>query len=195
VTEPQSATTRDIGVAINIPEPYGSELQDWRERLGDPNATRIVPHVTLLPPTPVANEALDDIEEHLRVVATRFQPFAIRLRGSATFVPVSPVVFVPLVQGIAECEQLETRVRSGPLWRDVQYTYHPHVTVAHDLPDDALYRAWTDLSSYDASFDVPGFTLFEQGPDKVWRPQRDFIFGGGGLPGPPEERFADHEGW
>ena len=84
------------------------------------------------------------------IVATTFRPFDIRLRGSATFLPVSPVVFVPLVQGIAECEQLEVKVRSGPLARDVQYTYHPHVTVAHDLPDDALYNAWTALSSYDA---------------------------------------------
>src|SRR4051794_35741494 len=93
--------TRDIGVAIGIPEPFGQELQDWRERLGDPNAMRIVPHVTLLPPTPVPAEDLADIEEHLRLVATTFRPFDIRLRGSATFLPVSPVVFVPLVQGIA----------------------------------------------------------------------------------------------
>jgi 2'-5' RNA ligase len=187
---------RHIGVAVNIPEPFGSELQGWRERLGDPNALRIVPHVTLLPPTPVANESLDEIEEHLRLVATKVRSFQLRLRGSATFLPVSPVVFVPLVQGIAECEQLEVKVRSGPLARDVIYTYHPHVTVAHDLPDDALYRAWTELSSYDASFEVLGFTLFEQGPDLVWRPQRDFTFGGGGLPGPPEQRYArDDEGW
>jgi 2'-5' RNA ligase len=189
-------STRDIGVAIGIPEPYGSELQGWRERLGDPNASRIVPHVTLLPPTPVATESLPTIEEHLRVVATSARSFTIRLRGSATFLPVSPVVFVPLVQGIAECEQLEQRVRAGPLWREVTYTYHPHVTVAHDLPDDALYRAWTELTAYDATFEVPGFTLFEQGPDLVWRPQRDFTFGGGGLPGPPEEKFARRdEGW
>jgi 2'-5' RNA ligase len=187
---------RDIGVAIGIPEPYGGELQGWRERLGDPNASRIVPHVTLLPPTPVSPEALQEIEEHLRLVATAFREFSIRLRGSATFLPVSSVVFVPLVQGIAECEQLEVKVRSGPLWREVGYSYHPHVTVAHDLPDDALLRAWTALSAYDASFQVPGFTLFEQGPDQVWRPQRDFTFGGGGLPGPLEDPVARHdEGW
>src|SRR5947199_7909031 len=96
-------SARNIGVAIGIPEPYGRELQGWRERLGDPNAKRIVPHVTLLPPTPVATEALPAIEEHLRKVASEEQPFQMRLRGSATFLPVSPVVFVPLVQGISEC--------------------------------------------------------------------------------------------
>jgi 2'-5' RNA ligase len=187
---------RNIGVALDIPEPYGSELQEWRERLGDPNAERIVPHVTLLPPTPVAAEVLPDIEEHLRGVAATFEPFDIRLRGSATFLPVSPVVFIPLVLGIAECEQLERAVRSGPLRRTIGYPYHPHVTVAHDLPAEALDRAYVEMSSYDASFRAWGLTLFEQGPDLHWRPQRDVTFGAGGLPGPTEERFAGHdEGW
>src|SRR3954447_4278897 len=161
-TAPLDPASRNIGVAIGIPEPYNRELQGWRDRLGDPNAKRIVPHVTLLPPTEVASDALPEIEEHLRLVAAEETSFTIRLRGSATFLPVSPVVFVPLVQGIAECEQLEATVRSGPLWRKVSYAYHPHVTVAHDLPDDALYRAWTELSAYDARFVAPGFTLFEQ---------------------------------
>jgi 2'-5' RNA ligase len=185
-----SEAIRSIGVAIGIPEPYGGELQRWREKLGDPNASRILPHVTLLPPTPVEECGLAEIEEHLRLVAARQDPFFIRLRGSATFQPVSPVVFVALSQGIAECERIEAWVRSGPLERPVGYPYHPHVTVAHDLPEEALARAYTELSSYDASFQVWGFSLFEQGPDLAWRPQRDFSFGRGGLPGPPEERFA-----
>jgi 2'-5' RNA ligase len=191
-----SSETRKIGVAVGIPEPFGAELQIWRERLGDPNALRIVPHVTLLPPTVVGNGALAEIEEHLRRVAARFRPFELRLRGSATFLPVSSVVFVPLVQGIAECEQIEAQVRSGPLTRSLDYSYHPHVTVAHDLPDEALYRALSELSEYDARFEVWGFSMFEQGPDLHWRPQRDFAFSSGGLPGPPEERFArTDDGW
>jgi 2'-5' RNA ligase len=191
-----SEDSRFIGVALDIPEPYGSQLQEWRERLGDPNAERIVPHVTLLPPTPVPPEVLPEIEEHLRTVAANFEPFDIRLRGSATFLPISPVVFVPLVLGIAECEQLERAVRSGPLRRTIGYPYHPHVTVAHDLPAEALDRAYVEMSSYDASFRVWGLTLFEQGLDLHWRPQRDVTFGAGGLPGPTEERFAGHdEGW
>jgi 2'-5' RNA ligase len=190
--------TRNIGVALGIPEPYNRELQGWRDRLGDPNARRIVPHVTLLPPTEVGSDALPAIEEHLRLVAKDEEPFEIRLRGSATFLPVSPVVFVPLVQGIAGCERLEVKVRRGPLSRELRFPYHPHVTVAHDLPDDALQRAFHQLADYEAAFDVRGFTLFEQGPDEVWRPQRDFMFGGGGLPGPieaPSPPAGDDRGW
>lgn len=188
---------RNIGVAFGLPEPYNRELQGWRDRLGDPNAQRIVPHITLLPPTEVGSDLLPEIDEHLRTVAAGEQEFEIQLRGSATFLPVSPVVFVPLVLGIADCERIEAKVRSGPLKRDLRFPYHPHVTVAHDMPDDALDRAFDALAGYHATFSVRGFTLFEQGPDETWRPQRDFVFGSGGLPGPagqPEERTADVEG-
>jgi 2'-5' RNA ligase len=191
---------RNIGVAIGIPEPYGRELQGWRERLGDPNAKRIVPHVTLLPPSEVMTSALERIEEHLRRIAADETPFDIRLRGSATFLPVSPVVFVPLVQGISECERLESRVRSGPLGREVSFPYHPHVTVAHDLPPDALDRAFESVRGYEATFRVWGYTLFEQDVDGTWRPQRDFVFGtessfgSAGAPGPAGPRQSD-DGW
>jgi 2'-5' RNA ligase len=177
---------RTMGVAIGLPEPCHSELQGWRERLGDPNAADIPPHVTLLPPTALPEPTLDDVEEHLRAVAAGESPFRMRLRGSATFRPVSAVVFVPVVQGIADCERVEGKVRSGPLQRRLKFPYHPHVTVAHDLGPDALDQAFDALADYDGLFPVWGFTLFEQDAGGVWRPQRDFAFGGEGLPGPVE---------
>lgn len=174
---------RDLGVAIGIPEPYLTELQGWRERLGDPNASAVPPHVTLLPPTSLDSSVLGEVEEHLRAIAARSRVFTMHLRGSGTFRPTSPVVFVPLCRGIGECEQLEASVRSGPLAREVAFPYHPHVTVAHDVPDPLLDRAFDELASYDARFSVWGFSLFEKGADDVWRPQRDFPFGEP-LPGP-----------
>jgi len=177
---------RDFGVAFGIPEPWTSELQGWRERLGDPNAAGIPPHVTLLPPTPLPEPALPEVEEHLRAVAAAERPFVMHLRGAATFRPVSPVVFVPLVRGSADCGRVQTKVRTGPLSRELDFAYHPHVTVAHDLPEPALDDAFTALSSYDAQFTVWGFTLFEQDPHGIWRPQRDYPFGAAGLPGPLE---------
>jgi 2'-5' RNA ligase len=174
---------RDIGVAIGLPEPYHAQLQRARERFGDPNAAQIAPHVTLLPPTRVATSALDEVEEHLAKVACDGEPFTIHLTGAGTFRPVSPVVFVEVRQGADECAQLAGAVRSGPLAREVAFPFHPHVTVAHDLPAEALDAAFAGVAEYDARFEVWGFTLFERGPDAVWRPQRDFAFGSG-LPGP-----------
>lgn len=174
---------RLFGVAINIPEPFNTELSKWRHELGDPQASAIPPHVTLLPPTPLPDDALPEVEEHLRAIAEDEEPFDIHLRGSGSFRPVSPVVFVTLADGSAGCAHIEARVRSGPLSRELHFDYHPHVTVCHDVPDDVLDRAEAELSPYDARFFVWGFSLFEQGPDQVWRPQRDFTFGRP-LPGP-----------
>lgn len=182
-TPPTGSLSRTIGVAIAIPEPYGGELQGWRERFGDPLARSIPTHITLVPPIPVDSEALPTIEEHLRLIAERERPFPILLRGTATFRPVSPVVFVALAQGISDCERIASKARQGPLACELSYPYHPHVTVAHDLPGSALDRAFADLANYEARFSVEGFSLYEHGPDGVWRPQREFPFGAS-LPGP-----------
>jgi 2'-5' RNA ligase len=85
---------------------------------------------------------------------------------------------------------VEGKVRSGPLRRALSFPYHPHVTVAHDLDEARLDRAFDALASYDARFKVWGFTLFERGSDEVWRPQRDFPFAPHGLPGPVPESAA-----
>lgn len=192
------SSLRTIGVAIAVPPPYGDELQVWRARFGDPLAEAIPSHVTLLPPTEVADGALDAIERHLLDVAALVSPFAVRLRGSATFRPVSPVVFVAVAEGISSCERLAARVRTGPLSRELSFPYHPHVTVAHDLDERALDEAYQALEHYACRFPVYAFSLYEHGSDGVWRPQRDFALGGpllGPSPEPPEgQRTGRHTG-
>ena len=174
-----SQTDRTIGVAISIPAPYGEQLRAARASFGDPLASSVPTHVTLLPPTVLSHEQDAEVDDHLRKVAEAASAFEIHLRGTATFRPVSPVVFVPLVQGIGECEALEQSVRSGPLARDLQFYYHPHVTVAHHLSDDALDRASAELADFECRFSVAGFHLYEHGADEVWRTQGWYAFGAG----------------
>lgn len=180
---------RDVLVAITLPEPYGSELQGWRERLGDPHASSVAPHVTLLPPTGVAPGGLDDVEEQLSGIASETAPFAVRLRGTGTFRPVSPVVFVRLAQGSSECAQLAGQIHDC-LAVVAGYPYHPHVTVAHDLGDAQLDVALAALSAYEAAFRVEGFSLFGRGTDGRWQAQRHLCLGGSPLadPRPGEAR-------
>ncbi|WP_242614625.1 2'-5' RNA ligase family protein [Actinomadura roseirufa] len=178
---------RMIGVAIPIPDPYGALLQRMRASYGDPLATAIPTHITLLPPTEVDAALLGAVEEHLREVARTEQGFRIRLSGSGTFRPVSSVVFVALAEGIGGCERVQAKVLSGPLARTLPFPFHPHVTVAHDLPDTVLDRAFKDLADYRAEFEVWGFSLYEHGADEVWRPRQDFAFGTGGA-GPHTEQ-------
>jgi 2'-5' RNA ligase len=163
-----------IGVAVQVPPPFGPDLQSARAGFGDPLARDIPPHVTLLGPTVVEPDELEAVGDHLTSVGRAHAPFTLHLRGTGTFRPVSPVVFVQVVRGIAECERLERAVRSGPLAQDLRFNYHPHVTVAHELPDGDLDRAFDDLADFDAEFLVEAIQVFEHGDDAVWRAVRDF---------------------
>ncbi|RFU40686.1 2'-5' RNA ligase family protein [Actinomadura logoneensis] len=163
-------------MSVPIPEPFGAYLQRKRESFGDPLAGTIPTHITLLPPTQVDVAAMPAIEEHLSAVAALGERFWIRLRGTGTFRPVSPVVFVALAEGIGGCEAVQSRVLTGPLARELSFPYHPHVTVAHHLPEEVLDRAFKDLSDYRADFVASGFSLYVHGEDGIWRPHRHFAF-------------------
>ncbi|MGN6607251.1 MAG: 2'-5' RNA ligase family protein [Jatrophihabitans sp.] len=167
-----------IGVAIAIPQPHASVLSRWREQVGDPAAEQVFPHVTLLPPTPVPTDALDAIEEHLAKAAEQSAPFPMHLAGTGTFRPLSPVVFIQIARGVSDCELLERDIRSGPLARDLDFPYHPHVTVAHDIDDAALDEAYDGLSTFVARFGVTAFVLFVREPDGAWVWRREFPLGG-----------------
>jgi 2'-5' RNA ligase len=178
--------TVTLGVSIAVPEPYGSLLQERRAGFGDPAAHGIPTHVTLLPPTEVDSSLLPAVEAHLASVAAAGRPFTMRLSGTGTFRPLSPVVFVQVVEGGSACSWLQKRVRdaSGPLVRELQFPYHPHVTVAHGISEEAMDRAYEELSEYRAEWTCASFSLYEQGADAVWRKLSTYAFGGGisGVP-------------
>ncbi|MEV5002821.1 2'-5' RNA ligase family protein [Nocardioides sp. LML1-1-1.1] len=165
-----------IGVAIAIPEPWATELYDYRLRIGDPTASGVPSHITLIPPTEVG-EDLSAVEEQLERAAAQVSPFEVHLRGTATFRPVSPVVFVGLAEGISQCEQLADEVRRGPLAVDLDYPYHPHVTVAHHLDDPTLDRAFEDLAGFECRFGVTEFHLYVHHDEEGWRATRTFPLG------------------
>lgn len=171
------AQTTTIGVALPIPEPHASVLAGWRRRIGDPEADRIPPHVTLLPPTELSAEQFSEVELHLEHAAATVPPFTMRLSG-CTFRPVSQVVFVQVSSGIAECELLERAVRRDPIVRDVEFPYHPHVTVGHDIADRQLDAAFEGLRDFVAQFSVDRFALYYQDDSGTWLTHRHFELAG-----------------
>lgn len=101
------------------------------------------------------------VVRHLDAVAAATAPFTLVLRGTASFRPVSPVVFVVVDVGVAECAALEARVRSGDMGVEARYPYHPHVTVAHDVGDDVLDRAMAELADVDVEMSITTMGLWE----------------------------------
>lgn len=167
-----------IGVVVDIPEPLRGFLRTSRAEFGDPLAEAIPPHITLLPPTDLSPGIGPDVYDHLAAVCAVTEPFTVRLEGTGSFRPVSPVAFVKLVDGAENCDDLQRLVRTGPLTRQLVFPYHPHVTVAHHLDDAALEHAERTLEDYRAEFRCEGLGLYEHGRDGVWRLRRRFFFGG-----------------
>ena len=168
-----------IGVAIAIPEPYGDELREARLRCGDPLATAIPTHVTLLPPTEVDPAAAQAIDEHLKKVADD----AAAIQHASARHGYFPACVARRVRAgrrrawssASDWPRRCAAVRSPDgSW---QFPYHPHVTIAHDTPEPALDLAFDELADYEAEFAVDGFSLYRHGADGVWRAVRAYAFG------------------
>lgn len=164
-----------MGVAIAIPEPFGSQLRDKRADFGDPMAETVPSHVTLVPPTEVTEDEFHSVCGVLQEAASSLHPFPMRLRGTGTFRPISPVVFIAVSQGISYTELLAKAVRTKLGAPEPEFPFHPHVTVAHNLDDRSLDRAYVELADFECAFRVDGFHLYLHEDGVGWTPRREFL--------------------
>jgi 2'-5' RNA ligase len=164
-----------IGITIPVPQPLAGLLESWRASFGDPMASVVPPHITLITTTPASD--WDATIDHARAVAREQRPFRVRLHSTGSFRPVSPVVFLRIVEGFDECVALHTKLQKGPLERDLEFPFHPHVTVAHDVSDAGMDSAAEELQSFDAVFDVRSMGLYEHVPSGLWLLKEELHFG------------------
>ncbi|WP_074788512.1 2'-5' RNA ligase family protein [Austwickia chelonae] len=164
-----------VGVAIALPEPHAGVLQDARRRFGDRQADLVRTHITLAGPREVLTREMTRIQEHVAVVCARSNPFDVLLRGTDSFRPVTQVSYLRVRTGAEECRALSAAICSGPLDAPQRYPYHPHVTLAHDLPEDVLDRAEQEFSEYSLDFRVQSVGLYTCDRHDRWRLLRDFV--------------------
>ena len=90
-------------------------------------------HVTILPPRPLRGElaaASSQIEEQSR----HFGAFEIEATQVRTF-RAARVIYLDVGTGAAHLRRLNRRLNSGA-WRFTDpYSYHPHITLAQELPE------------------------------------------------------------
>jgi 2'-5' RNA ligase len=175
----EEATSRteeiSVGVILGFPPEVAEELQRWRASFGDPLADVVPAHITLVTTTPTQD--WEATREHVRDVARRQSPFMVTIAGTGTFRPVSPVVFINVEDGFTECVDLHEKLQRGPLQRELQFAYHPHVTIAHDVAPDSLDEAETVLKNYRATFPVVSMGLYEHDADGIWQLREELDFG------------------
>lgn len=156
----RSGATTTYGVAIAVPEPHASHLRGKRCEFGDPEGERVPTHVTLVPPTAVPAAEIDTVRTALAAIGSAHRPFTMRLDGTDTFAPVSPVAFVTVADGADETARLADDVRERLATGEPDFPFHPHVTVAHHLDRSSLDQACEELAGFTAEFPVRDFVLF-----------------------------------
>ena len=167
-------TSLTMGVAIAVPEPHGSLLREMRAAFGDQLAQTVPSHITLLPPLEVDLHDLDEICGRLDKAAGAVPSFRVRLQGTGTFRPVSPVVYVKVYSGYVATGVLAGQLRLAIGAPKAEFPFHPHVTVAHHLDDPALDHADDVLRGYECEFEVEEFALYLHDDAAGWQPQRYF---------------------
>jgi 2'-5' RNA ligase/8-oxo-dGTP pyrophosphatase MutT (NUDIX family) len=156
-------------VVAPLPEPVGIHVQAWRRALCEPTRDRIIPHITLAPPQSVSEERVPAAIALVDQAAADGVPGVVTLHGAATFLPDSPVTYLDVTGGGPALAALEAALRAEPLSRRT-HPFHPHVTVAQELPAADLEAAAADLGDFHAAFPLREIALMVQGGDRLWRP-------------------------
>lgn len=140
---------------------------------------RIPPHLTLVPPVNVAQADLPKALTVLRAAAAATAPRVNVSLGSPTsFLPVNPVLYLPIVSGADAVHALRHRVWKPPLSRELTWPFVPHVTVADDAPAETIDAAVTALAGFGAQVVFRRVHLLvERHPGPRWIPLADVAFG------------------
>lgn len=150
----------NLGVIISLPPELAAELSARRVSYSGPDAAVVPPHITLV--SGRASGSWEDAAAHVRQVAAAGEPFMLSLRGTGTFEPLSPVIYLNVGFGAEECARLHQQLVAGPLEHLLAFDFHPHLTIAHDLDEQVMSRAKTEMAGFRAEFEVRSIGLFDQ---------------------------------
>lgn len=125
-----------FALVIYIPDPLGRFLDDLRRELvphDNPHA-----HVSVLPPRPLAVD-WQRASTQVREAARAWQPFDVELKEIGIF-PVTNVIYLELGAGEAELRCMHAATNAQALAFAEPFVYHPHVTLAQDIPQADVER-------------------------------------------------------
>ena len=165
---------RKLGVALLIPRNLAPEIDGLRRALGAPDVTQVPPHITLVLPTNVRTEDVDDAIALVRDAATREQPIDVVLGPLETFYPVTPVLYLRVSgPGLDTITRLRDALDAGPLAQELVHPFVPHVTLNGEATDAQIAGAQASITHFVEHVHLDTITVLEQDDDKVWRPIAD----------------------
>jgi 2'-5' RNA ligase len=119
-----------FALVIYIADPLGEFLDDLRRELVpgyNPHA-----HVSVLPPRPLLAD-WRDASKQARSLTESWAPFDVELAEIGIF-PVTNVVYLEVGKGSSDLKSMHRAMNQGPLGFDEPFPYHPHITLAQEIP-------------------------------------------------------------
>ena len=126
-----------FALVMYIPGPLGIFLDEVRRELAphcNPHA-----HVSLLPPRSLG-VTCEAASEQARALTESWPAFDVELAGIRIF-PVTEVIYIELGAGADQLRRMHAAMSSGPLEFPEPFPYHPHITLAQELPHEQVAAA------------------------------------------------------
>jgi 2'-5' RNA ligase len=125
---------RQYALVGYIPDPLGAFLNQLRRSLVE--GSQLLSHVTLLPPRLLASPQKEIVEE-LGKRLEQVSAFEIEV-GDVELFPVTEVIYLSIRRGKRQLAGIHTLLNGGRLAFDEPFEFHPHVTLAQQLPSRAV---------------------------------------------------------
>ena len=90
-------------------------------------------HVSILPPRPLAGSEAQAVE-FIQIYSHRLAAFEVVLDAIEKF-PVTNVTYVSIAAGVADLHATHGIMNAQALQYVEPYAYHPHITLAQDIPE------------------------------------------------------------
>jgi 2'-5' RNA ligase len=169
---------RKLGVALLIPRNLAPEIDGLRRALGTPDRNQVAPHITLVLPTNVRVEEVDDAIALVRDAAAAESPLDVVIGPLETFYPVTPVLYLRVSgPGLDAITRLRDALDSGPLAQELVHPFVPHVTLNGAASDAQVAGAQASITHFVEHVHLDTITVLEENDDKVWRPIADAPLG------------------
>lgn len=142
-----------LSVVAEVPAALAERLVSWRASQGIVGPVAESCHITIL----ISEDAGGDPLGALEQAVTGIGPVQVSLGPAATFEPVTPVTYLPVVAGADRLTLIHAACQRAVGDSVSPFPYEPHLTLANHAPAPALAASLRDFASLPA--DLATFSI------------------------------------
>ena len=150
---------RYLSIVAEVPAAVSARLVSWRASQGLVGPAADSCHITILISEDAGGDPLRSIEQ----VVASIGPVQVGLGPAATFEPVTPVTYLPVVAGADRLTLIHAACQKAVGESVSPFPYEPHLTLANHAPAPALAVSLRDFATLPpalARFTIDQLTVY-----------------------------------